>query len=133
VPAYSSPTADFVRLLTGVSEEVEALFPAELDDVIEELLPTAEAWLEGHLTQTTFELATHTARTVLRMQAASSFKTAEFIHGRFSTKAAEDAHDPIAIDQDKMIEARQYHGRQARHFVLILKGELARAALEPAI
>jgi hypothetical protein len=133
MPAYASPTNEYVRLLTGVSEEVEDFLPAELDVVIEDLLPTAEAELEGLLGATAYDSASLTAKTVTRMQMFVSYKIAEIIYARFNAMVGQNAAHPIAVQPEQMSEARLYFARRARQMHLILLGSdyLTRAKLEP--
>lgn len=138
MPAYASPSPEYVRLLTGVTKDVENSFEAELDEIIEDLLPSAEAWLEYLLTTATYESGSHTASFVLSMQDAVSFKTGERLFARLIGKVGEDAHHPIYVQPEQMTEQRVYCGREARRIVLALLGTespgnnyLSRARLEP--
>jgi hypothetical protein len=133
VPAYSSPTTAYVRLLTGVAEEVEDFLPAELNVVITDLLPSAEAELEGILSAATMASATLTARQVLQMQMYAAYKVAEFIYARFGAVVGQDAQNEIMIRPEQMTEARQYYARRARmmHLILLAGDYLTRAKLEP--
>jgi hypothetical protein len=133
LPAYSSPTTTYVRLLTGVAEEVEDFLPAELNVVITDLLPSAEAELEGIVGTTAYDSASLTAKTVTRMQMYVAYKVAEFIYARFGAVVGQDAQNEIMIRPEQMTEARQYYARRARmmHLILLAGDYLTRAKLEP--
>lgn len=136
--SYSSPSAEYVRLLTGVTKDVENSFDAELDNVIEDLLPGVEGWLEQLLTTATYGSSSLAASFVLQMQDAVSFKVGERLYARLIGKVGENAAYPIAVQPEQMTEQRIYCGREARRIVLALLGTespgnnyLSRARLEP--
>jgi hypothetical protein len=131
--SYSSPTHATVRLLTGVSEEVEDFLPTALDVVITDVLTLAEAELWGIVGATAYESSSLAASTVTLMQMFAAYKTGEMIYARFGGVVGQDAQHEIMIRPEQMTEARIYCARRARQMHLILLGSdyLTRAKLEP--
>jgi hypothetical protein len=120
--AYERPTAAFVRLVGGLRAAVEKLGEADLDAILDEFMPLAEAEFAVLVGETTFDSEDLSARKSILAQTGVCYTLFARYLFRPQTQAATGTHAPLRMSGEEMSMLRLDYVRAANRYALLISG-----------